>query len=184
MTPPTDVVAIERRRLSHALLGVGGALVSTPLLAVVLAVLAWPVDTLASPGSVSANSWPTALHLARVTHAHWGPDIAFTYGPLGFLRFPFLYYTDTLRLALLYTVGAIIYAGLSRVPTKHIFTVTKVLIAILAGSIASQLVKSLAQSGLPVFAKPTQHECTSFSIARSSSVKMIEVNSILSSGYA
>ena len=106
MTPPTDVVAIERRRLSHALLGVGGALVSTPLLAVVLAVLAWPVDTLASPGSVSANSWPTALHLARVTHAHWGPDIAFTYGPLGFLRFPFLYYTDTLRLALLYTVGA------------------------------------------------------------------------------
>jgi high-affinity iron transporter len=44
--------------------------------------------------------------------------------------------------------GAIIYAGLSRVPTKHIFTVTNVLIAVLAGSIASQLVKSLAQAGL------------------------------------
>ena len=43
--------------------------------------------------------------------------------------------------------GAIIYAGLSRVPTKHIFAVTNVLIAILAGSIASQLVKSLAQAG-------------------------------------
>jgi high-affinity iron transporter len=44
--------------------------------------------------------------------------------------------------------GAIIYAGLARVPTKHIFTTTNVLIAILAGSIASQLVKSLAQAGL------------------------------------
>jgi high-affinity iron transporter len=44
--------------------------------------------------------------------------------------------------------GAIIYAGLARVPTRHIFTTTNVLIAVLAGSIASQLVKSLAQAGL------------------------------------
>ncbi|MEJ6022007.1 FTR1 family iron permease [Ramlibacter sp. PS4R-6] len=44
-------------------------------------------------------------------------------------------------------IGAVIYAGLARVPTRHIFTVTNVLIAILAGSIASQLVKSLAQAG-------------------------------------
>ncbi|HUR89087.1 MAG TPA: FTR1 family protein [Ramlibacter sp.] len=43
--------------------------------------------------------------------------------------------------------GAIIYAGLARVPTRHIFTTTNVLIAILAGSIASQLVKSLSQAG-------------------------------------
>jgi high-affinity iron transporter len=43
--------------------------------------------------------------------------------------------------------GAVIYAGLARVPTRHIFATTNVLIAILAGSIASQLVKSLAQAG-------------------------------------
>jgi high-affinity iron transporter len=43
--------------------------------------------------------------------------------------------------------GAIIYAGLARVPTRHIFNTTNVLIAILAGSIASQLVKTLAQAG-------------------------------------
>ena len=43
--------------------------------------------------------------------------------------------------------GAIIYTGLARVPTRHIFNVTNVLIAILAGSIASQLVKTLAQAG-------------------------------------
>jgi high-affinity iron transporter len=44
-------------------------------------------------------------------------------------------------------VGGVIYAGLARVPTKHIFSVTNVLIAILAGSIASQLMKALAQAG-------------------------------------
>lgn len=43
--------------------------------------------------------------------------------------------------------GAVIYGGLSRLPTRHVFTTTNVLIAILAGSIASQLVKSLAQAG-------------------------------------
>jgi high-affinity iron transporter len=43
--------------------------------------------------------------------------------------------------------GAIIYGGLSRIPTKHVFATTNVLIAILAGSIASQLVKSLIQAG-------------------------------------
>lgn len=44
-------------------------------------------------------------------------------------------------------VGTVIYAGLTRVPTRHIFTVTNVLIAVLAGSIASQLVKALSQAG-------------------------------------
>jgi high-affinity iron transporter len=44
-------------------------------------------------------------------------------------------------------VGVVIYGGLTRVPTRHIFNVTNVLIAILAGSIASQLVKTLIQAG-------------------------------------
>jgi high-affinity iron transporter len=43
--------------------------------------------------------------------------------------------------------GMIIYGGLSRIPTRHIFATTNALIAILAGSIASQLVKSLIQAG-------------------------------------
>jgi high-affinity iron transporter len=43
--------------------------------------------------------------------------------------------------------GVIIYGGLSRIPTRHVFATTNVLIAILAGSIASQLVKSLIQAG-------------------------------------
>ena len=43
--------------------------------------------------------------------------------------------------------GWAIYGGLSRVPVRHLFATTNALIAILAGSIASQLVKSLTQAG-------------------------------------
>lgn len=43
--------------------------------------------------------------------------------------------------------GAIIYGGLARVPARHVFATTNALIAVLAGSIASQLVKSLTQAG-------------------------------------
>jgi high-affinity iron transporter len=44
-------------------------------------------------------------------------------------------------------VGIVIYAGLSRVPTRHVFSVTNVLIALLAASLGSQLVRSLTQAG-------------------------------------
>lgn len=44
-------------------------------------------------------------------------------------------------------VGLAIYAGLSRIPTRHVFSVTNVLIALLAGSLASQLARALAQAG-------------------------------------
>lgn len=46
------------------------------------------------------------------------------------------------------SAGWLIYRGLSRIPARHVFGATNLLIAILAGSIASQLVKSLAQAGL------------------------------------
>ncbi|MEO7152985.1 MAG: FTR1 family protein [Burkholderiaceae bacterium] len=46
------------------------------------------------------------------------------------------------------SVGALIYAGLSRIPMRHLFTATNLLIALLAGSIASQLARSLTQAGL------------------------------------
>ena len=43
--------------------------------------------------------------------------------------------------------GWLIYGGLSRIPTRHVFAATNVLVALLAGSIASQLVKALTQAG-------------------------------------
>ena len=46
------------------------------------------------------------------------------------------------------TTGALMYFGLSRIPAHRLFAATNVLIALLAASIASQLAKALAQSGL------------------------------------
>jgi high-affinity iron transporter len=45
-------------------------------------------------------------------------------------------------------VGVLIYFGLSRVKPQHLFAVTNALIVVLAAAIASQLARSLAQSGL------------------------------------
>jgi hypothetical protein len=81
------------------------ALTATPVLAVALAVLAWPVESRLRAGSVGLNSWPTALHLVAHHHFLWGSDLAYTYGPLGFLRFPLVYFEGTTRLALIY-IGA------------------------------------------------------------------------------
>src|SRR3989442_11285569 len=78
-------------------------LTSTPALAVVLTWVAWPVSSLAHPRSFQTDSWPTALHLAAAHHFHWGSDIDYTYGPLGFLRFPVAYFAPTMRLSLIYT---------------------------------------------------------------------------------
>lgn len=45
-------------------------------------------------------------------------------------------------------VGAMLYLGLARIKPQHLFSVTNVLIWMLAGSLASQLAKSLIQAGL------------------------------------
>ena len=55
---------------------------------------------------------------------------------------------SSIGLALGVGVGLLMYLGLSRIPARRVFEVTNVLIALLAGSIASQLVKTLAQAGL------------------------------------
>lgn len=54
----------------------------------------------------------------------------------------------SLGLACGLSVGVAIYFGLSRVRPEHLFKVTNGLILLLAGAIASQLARALAQSGL------------------------------------
>lgn len=53
----------------------------------------------------------------------------------------------TLGLATGAGVGLVIYLGLARIPARHIFSVTNLLIALLAASLASQLARALAQAG-------------------------------------
>lgn len=46
------------------------------------------------------------------------------------------------------SVGLLLYIGLSRIPVRRMFTVTNLLVQLLAASIASQLARSLSQAGL------------------------------------
>jgi hypothetical protein len=78
---------------------------STWFLGVGLFVITWPVASLV-PETGLDFSYVAGLHMAAHEHLHFGTQIVGTYGPLGFLRYPILYYTWTTRLALLYT-GAV-----------------------------------------------------------------------------
>lgn len=50
------------------------------------------------------NSWQAALHMALHEGVTFGNHFIFTYGPLGFLSVPTLWYGDTGTIAVLYTV--------------------------------------------------------------------------------
>ena len=55
--------------------------------------------------------------------------------------------SGSVGLALGAALGWLLYAGLSRIPVQRLFWITNVLVALLAGSIASQLAKALSQAG-------------------------------------
>jgi hypothetical protein len=79
--------------------------VQTALGAVAIAWLTWPVDTLTPAPGVDAG-WQAGLNMASHQSLQFGQDVIFSYGPLGFLAFPFLYYPVNAGLAGLY-VGAL-----------------------------------------------------------------------------
>src|SRR5271155_3411069 len=68
---------------------------------VVFTVAAWPVLSL-SPGTGLNQSWGFGLASAAVKHIAWGPNLDFTYGPLGFLTVRTLYFGSTAALAFAY----------------------------------------------------------------------------------
>jgi hypothetical protein len=72
--------------------------VLTGALALLLALCCFPIAPLvASTGN--DPSWHAALAMAFVDHLQWGRQINFTYGPLGFLVDPVLYFQSTALMA-------------------------------------------------------------------------------------
>lgn len=67
----------------------------------VFTVAAWPVLSL-SPSTGLDQSWGFGLASAAVRHIAWGPNLDFTYGPLGFLTVRTLYFGSTAALAFVY----------------------------------------------------------------------------------
>jgi hypothetical protein len=78
------------------------AVTSSWFLGLALFVLTWPVPSLV-PHTGLDFSFVAGLHMAAHEHLRFGTEIVATYGPLGFMRYPFLYYSWTAALALLYT---------------------------------------------------------------------------------
>ena len=64
---------------------------STPFLGLLVAVFSWPVSGL-DPSIGLDESWNAAVNLANKEGLDFGRELVFTYGPLGFLAVPQLYF--------------------------------------------------------------------------------------------
>ena len=70
-------------------------------IAVLFTIATWPpADVRPTPGL--DPSWQAGLSMASVRHLQWGPRMDFTYGPLGFLSQPTLYFGSTAEFSLAY----------------------------------------------------------------------------------
>jgi hypothetical protein len=65
----------------------------------VVAVASWPLRGDLNPGLDPDGAWEIALRQALHDGLDYGPDVLFTYGPLGFLHLPLLVYPWSARLA-------------------------------------------------------------------------------------
>lgn len=77
------------------------AALSTPALGALIGLLTWPISSIA-PGVGPDPSWVTGLYLAFEHGFHFGTEVVFTYGPLGFLEVPGLQDSGMWMLAFAY----------------------------------------------------------------------------------
>ena len=84
-------------------------LTSTPFLGILIAFLSWPISGL-DPSYGLDESWNAAVNLATWESLNFGDDLIFTYGPLGFLAVPQLYYGSYAVLATAYVMT--LHAGI------------------------------------------------------------------------
>ena len=92
----------------------------TASIAVILAICSWSPRAYFSETWLD-TSWEVAMHLARVQHLHFGSEIAFTYGPLGFLESPLVVDAWLCFLSTLYLLGLhalLAYLIMRRVPVR------------------------------------------------------------------
>jgi hypothetical protein len=102
------LIALGARELPNGHPGATRAwrlLMLSPVLAIPLTLAAFPTAPLA-PGGGTDGSWITALHVGAQRGLDWGTDLVYTYGPLGYLTVPRLYYATQGTLAVLYVALA------------------------------------------------------------------------------
>jgi hypothetical protein len=72
------------------------------LAAALVTLVSWPVVGSMAPRLDLDGAWEIALRQGLHDGLDFGPDLVFTYGPLGFLREPMLVYASSARLAFVY----------------------------------------------------------------------------------
>src|SRR6476659_6830859 len=75
------------------------ALVPALLAVALVALVSWPVSGTMHPPLDQDGAWQIGLRQALHDGTDYGPDLLFTYGPLGFLAQPLLVYPWSARLA-------------------------------------------------------------------------------------
>ncbi|MDE2565557.1 MAG: FTR1 family protein [Burkholderiales bacterium] len=160
------LLALLAERLSGWLGGLGQDAVNIGVLSLALSMLLWhciwvSTHTQAMVGEARdlgrsvqegrRTPWALLIVVALAVLREGAETVLFVGGALtasGASATPAVLLYGLLGLGLGVAAGSTIYAGLSRIPTRHLFSVTNGLIALLAGSLASQLVQALAQAGL------------------------------------
>ncbi len=134
--------SISRLRRAEAVV-TSGRLAPTLIVALVLTIISWPVTDL-TPYAGLDPSWEGGLAMAFVQHLHWGPNIDFTYGPLGFLTVPMLYFQSTAALSLIYLVASrvLLFALLLRTIQPKVPGLWAILLAYIVGASAIFLIDS------------------------------------------
>jgi len=124
------VLAVVRPRARRLVRRLGHSVV----LAVPLAVITWPVYTLA-PGGGTDGSGPGGMHEAAWRGIDYGTDLVFTYGPLGFLTFARFYHLPLAVLSLAYVavVHWALIAALLAMGRRALGLVPALVLAFLAG---------------------------------------------------
>jgi hypothetical protein len=118
-----------------------GQLVATVVVSLALTVISWPVTDLV-PKSGLDPSWEVGLAMAFLQRLHWGPSVDFTYGPLGFLTVPTLYFQSTAALSVTFLLAsrALLFALLLRVTQPKFPGLWPILVAYVVGASAILLV--------------------------------------------
>lgn len=103
-----------------------------------------------SPGDAAVGldpSWQAGLALARVQHLAWGPEIVFTYGPLGFLQTTAYYSFGQSVLATIYQVivVAALFLGVAATLRQRHAPMTSLIGAFITTGIATILYNGLSQ---------------------------------------
>jgi high-affinity iron transporter len=158
------LLALSAQYLSELFDGTGQDLVNIGVLSLALAMLLWHciwVTTHSREMAIEARQlgssvqqgqrapWALLVAVALAVLREGAETVLFVGGALtaGAVRPSEIMAAGLLGVSLGVGAGVVIYGGLSRLPMKHVFATTNLLIAVLAGSIASQLMKSLAQAG-------------------------------------